>query len=168
MNIATTATTISQTPTSATWTRFIAGLATQVRGWRYQGGKRDLRLDLLRGFAALAMIVDHIGGQSWLQPVTGGNRFLVSAAEPFVFISGALVGILYGKLMLTQGAIAGLRKTAGRAAKLYLLTIVLTLGFAAAGSLLGLWWSTDLGSVSLPDYLVDVVTLRRTTFLVDA
>ena len=167
MSIATTAGTINQTRTSDTWTRFLAGLVSQVQGWRYQGGKRDLRLDLLRGFAALAMIVDHTGGQSWLQPVTGGNRFLVSAAEPFVFISGALAGIVYGKLMLTQGALAGLRKTASRAAKLYLLTIVLTLGFAAAGSLLGLWWSTDLGSGSLRDYLVDVVTLRRTTFLVD-
>src|SRR3954471_12583853 len=29
------------------------------------GGRRDLRLDFLRGFCALAMIIDHVGGASW-------------------------------------------------------------------------------------------------------
>ena len=34
---------------------------------------RDPRLDLLRGFCVFAMIVDHIGGSSWLYALTGGN-----------------------------------------------------------------------------------------------
>ncbi|MFN8517428.1 MAG: OpgC domain-containing protein [Chloroflexia bacterium] len=47
-------------------------------GWRYVAEeKRDLRLDLLRGFAVFAMVVDHIGGASWLYALTGGNRFFV-------------------------------------------------------------------------------------------
>src|SRR5581483_5784853 len=54
-------------------------------------GRRDLRLDFLRGFCALAMIVDHIGGASWLYALTGGNRFFTSAAEGFIFISGLVV-----------------------------------------------------------------------------
>jgi uncharacterized membrane protein len=36
-------------------------VAEREEKWRYDGGKRDLRLDLLRGFAAFAMITDHIG-----------------------------------------------------------------------------------------------------------
>src|ERR671939_252994 len=67
-------------------------------GWRYAAeGKRDLRLDFLRGFGGFAMVVDHLGGDSWLYALTGGNRFLVSAAEGFVFISGAVAGIVYGR-----------------------------------------------------------------------
>ena len=45
-------------------------------------GKRDLRVDLLRGFCVFVMIVDHVGGEtSWLYGLTGGNHFFVSAAE---------------------------------------------------------------------------------------
>ena len=45
-------------------------------------GKRDLRIDLLRGFCVFVMIVDHVGGEtSWLYALTGGNRLYVSAAE---------------------------------------------------------------------------------------
>jgi hypothetical protein len=55
----------------------------------YMAGKRDLRIDLLRGAAIVAMVVDHVGGdQSWLYALTGGNRFYVSAAEAFLFLSG--------------------------------------------------------------------------------
>ncbi|MBV9173234.1 MAG: OpgC domain-containing protein, partial [Chloroflexi bacterium] len=56
---------------------------------------RDLRLDLLRGFAVLAMLIDHIGGQSPLYAVSGGDQFFTSAAEGFVAISGFLVGHVY-------------------------------------------------------------------------
>jgi uncharacterized membrane protein len=49
--------------------------------WRYEGDERDLRLDLLRGFAVIATVADHIGGaHSWLYAMTGGDRFFVSAA----------------------------------------------------------------------------------------
>src|SRR5205809_973889 len=55
-----------------------APAARPADGWRYvQEGKRDLRLDLLRGFAVFAMVADHIGGVSWLYALTGGNRFFV-------------------------------------------------------------------------------------------
>ena len=34
-----------------------------LRRWRYaEVGRRDLRLDFLRGFCAFAMVVDHLGG----------------------------------------------------------------------------------------------------------
>src|ERR671932_2572214 len=66
--------------------------------WAYTPGpgRRDARLDLLRGFAVFAMVVDHFGGKSWLTLLTGGNEFLVSAAEGFVFLSGFVMGMGYG------------------------------------------------------------------------
>src|ERR687884_1394995 len=70
----------------------------RVAAWAYPpgSGRRDLRLDLLRGFAVFAMVVDHFGGRSFLTFLTGGNEFLVSAAEGFVFLSGFVMGMVYG------------------------------------------------------------------------
>src|SRR5689334_18236761 len=73
-------------------------------------GSRDLRLDFLRGFAVLAMVVDHIGGPSWLYALTGGNKFYTSAAEGFIFISGLLVGVVYGRIVQRDGFVVGMRK----------------------------------------------------------
>ena len=72
--------------------------------WSYAAlDKRDLRLDLLRGFAVMVMVIDHFGGSSWLYLITGGNNFFVSGAEAFVFISGFVVGMVYGGIALKQG-----------------------------------------------------------------
>src|SRR5919205_1462897 len=70
----------------------------RVAAWAYPpgSGRRDLQLDLLRGFAVFAMVVDHFGGRSLLTFLTGGNEFLVSAAEGFVFLSGFVMGMVYG------------------------------------------------------------------------
>src|SRR5258707_6673504 len=75
-------------------------LLKRVRTWSYYrtadvASRRDLRLDLLRGFCIFAMVVDHFGGDSWLYAITGGNRFYVSAAEGFIFISGFVMGQAY-------------------------------------------------------------------------
>src|SRR5690242_2839677 len=98
----------------------VAELISHEREWHYEGGRRDLRLDLMRGFAAFAMIADHIGGRgSWLYALTGGNDFFVSAAEAFVFISGAVMGIVYLHVLETQGLTAMLMKTLHRTKQLY-------------------------------------------------
>ena len=71
--------------------------------WIYRSASsRDLRLDWLRGYATMAMVVDHIGSSSYLYVVTGGNIFFVSAAEAFVFISGMIVGLVYGETLRTS------------------------------------------------------------------
>ncbi|MBI5464744.1 MAG: septum formation initiator family protein, partial [Ignavibacteriales bacterium] len=44
-----------------------------------------------------------LGGASWLYLITGGNTFFVSAAEAFIFISGLVVGMVYGGIALKQG-----------------------------------------------------------------
>lgn len=146
----------------------LAAATALVRSWRYAGGKRDLRLDLLRGFAAFAMIVDHVGGQrSLLYPLTGGNRFFVSAAELFVFISGLTVGIVYGGLIVRQGLGAAVLKALRRAWTLYLLTLLLTFTFAAISLVLVLPWAPRLTPESAPGWALGVVLLQRTYFLAD-
>ena len=102
-------------------------LGVLLASWRYVGGKRDLRFDLLRGFAVLAMVIDHIGGDSsWLYHLSGGNRFYTSAAEGFVFISGLVLGIVYSSLIARQGLAEGMIKALRRAGVLYTLTVFLS------------------------------------------
>jgi hypothetical protein len=51
----------------------------------------------------------------------------VSAAEVYVFISGAVMGIVYHNVFIRQGLGAMLMKAFYRAWQLYVLTILLTL-----------------------------------------
>jgi len=139
-----------------------------TRSWCYSGGKRDLRLDLLRGFAVLAMVADHIGGErSWLYAITGGDAFFVSAAEVFVFISGLLMGMIYAGVIARQGLGAALMKSLQRAWTLYLMTVTLTLTFMILSAQLGLGWDSEMSGATWSDLLVSVLTLHRTFYLTD-
>ncbi len=143
-------------------------LTRALEGWRYRGGRRDLRLDLLRGFAAFAMVVDHVGGnESWLYPVTGGNRFFVSAAEAFVLISGIVLGIVYRGVVEKRGIADALMKALQRAWMLYLVTVLLTLTFTWLSHALRLSWAPPLGDGGALGFVLNVVTLHRTVYLVD-
>src|SRR5205823_4301125 len=98
--------------------------------WQYvPAGRRDLRLDFLRGYCAFAMIIDHMGGASFLYPLTGGNRFFVSAAEGFIFLSGMLVGFIYGPRIAQRGLEEVQLHVLRRAATLYGVTLGLTFTF---------------------------------------
>ena len=138
-------------------------MRTLTSNWKYvDTGSRDLRLDLLRGYAVFAMAVDHIGGGNALHLLTGGNRFLVSAAEAFVFISGVTVGMVYGRYPLRLAA----RRGFGRAWTLYSIAIWLALAFAAGAS----FFDLPKGAAFAADparFVRDIVLLRRTFYLVD-
>ncbi|HSF30593.1 MAG TPA: OpgC domain-containing protein [Candidatus Tectomicrobia bacterium] len=136
--------------------------------WRYEVGKRDLRLDLLRGFAVIAMIVDHIGGErSWLYALTGGDAFFVSAAEVFVFISGLLMGIIYAGVITRQGLGAALLKSLQRAWSLYLMTVILTMTLMALSAQWRLGWGSGATDTTWPELIISVLMLHRTFFLTD-
>ena len=77
--------------------------------------RRDLRVDFLRGFCIFAMVVDHFGGDSWLYALTGGNRFYVSAAEGFIFISGFVMGQAYRSKRDRSGLTAAMTDALKRA-----------------------------------------------------
>ena len=139
-----------------------------INAWRYEVGKRDLRLDLLRGFAVIAMVADHVGGErSWLYAITGGDAFFVSAAEIFMFISGLLMGIIYAGVIARQGLGAALMKSLQRAWTLYLMTVTLTLTLMALSAQLGLGWGSGVTDTTWPDFIVSVLTLHRTFYLTD-
>jgi hypothetical protein len=147
--------------------RLLTAASALARRWRYQGGRRDVRLDLLRGFSAFAMVVDHVGGRdSWLYALTGGNRFMVSAAEAFVLISGVVLGIVYRGVVQNRGVVAALMKALHRAWMLYVTTVLLTFAFAALSGLMGLPWAPDLDE-GVRRFAIEVATLHRTYFLAD-
>jgi enterochelin esterase-like enzyme len=130
-------------------------------------GGRDLRIDLLRGFCVLAMVVDHIGGPSVLYALTGGNRFYTSAAEAFIFISGLVMGLAYRRIVERDGLGGALRRAMERTLALYLLTITLTLLFIPAWEFLATRRAQGVDFQDPAGFIVSVLTLHRTYYLVD-
>src|SRR6185312_714123 len=121
----------------------LTSLESLLAACRYVSGPigRDLRLDLLRGFCVFAMVVDHVGGGSWLYALTGGNRGPITAAEGFVFLSGLVLGIVSRQRLARDGLRAAVRSSLERAWTLYGLTVTLTLIFVGltAGTDLAIW-----------------------------
>lgn len=160
-----TARTAVATPEAASPARWFVAL---WREWRYVGGKRDLRLDLLRGFAVFAMVANHIGGESsWLYTITGGNRFFVTAAELFVFLSGLVMGLVYGRSIPRRGLEVALVKVLRRVALLYILAVIFSFVFGAGSAWLGLTWGPSLEEMRSLEYVISVVTFHRTFYLAD-
>lgn len=123
--------------------------------------KRDLRLDFLRGFALCAMIVDHLGCTSWLHAITGGDRFFVSGAEAFLFISGLLVGIVHGGTARTISLAVATKRILKRAWELYLLAVTLALIFLILDSARVITLENGL------QLFIAALTLQRTYPIVD-
>jgi len=93
------------------------------------GDGRDERLDLLRGFCLLKMVLSHL----WPQPVDLQPLFgFVSAAEGFFLISGVTTGIVFGRRAESAGLVFASRSLARRGARLYLLNLALVFLFFAA------------------------------------
>ena len=146
------------------------GFALQhtVEAWRYPAAeKRDMRLDILRGFAVLVMVVDHFGGASWLYLITGNNTFFTSGAEAFVLISGMVVGIVYGGIAQREGLRTAVVKALQRAWTLYKLTIVMTLVFAIVSKWFNLPWAEGVEIDDPIPFVLNVLFLRQTIYLAD-
>jgi hypothetical protein len=75
--------------------------------------------------------VDHVGGESLFTRFTGHNTFLVSAAEGFVFISGLLMGIVYGGRIVKRNLRDGLEGVLRRVGRLHMTVAAMTLAFVA-------------------------------------
>jgi hypothetical protein len=114
------------------------------------------------------MVADRIGGEhSWLYVMTGGDRFVVSAAEVFVFLSGLVLGLISAGVIARQALAVALLKALQRVRTLYLLTVTLILMFAALSRQLGLWWAPPVTVATWPDFILSVLTPHRTYFLID-
>ncbi|TQF40065.1 membrane protein [Bradyrhizobium sp. UNPF46] len=92
--------------------------------------ERDLRLDLFRGIGLWMIFLDHIPHEvvAWL---TLRDYGFSDAAEVFVFISGYLVGWLYGPVIAGGYFLAALKRLWRRALSLYVAHIMLFLLFTA-------------------------------------
>lgn len=95
----------------------------------FAGGKRlgrDLRIDLLRGFALLTIFIDHVPDNP-LNLLTLRNFGFSDAAELFVILAGISAMFAYGKLFERDGARLGIRRVLGRCLRLYVFQIGLLL-----------------------------------------
>ena len=90
-----------------------------AKAWLYSGKtSRDSRVDLMRGFAIVFVVVNHVGMTSLFQLFTQEAVGFVSGAELFVLLSGLVLGMVYGpKAQDGIGQVA--EKTSRRAGKLY-------------------------------------------------
>lgn len=141
------------------------GIRAMIAGWAYvRVDRRDLRLDFLRGYCVFAMTVDHLDAPTWLYVLTGGNRFFVSAAEGFVFISGLVMGMVYRPLSERSGMRVVATKALMRAGLLYLVTVGATLGFMWLSARFGLPWSAG---IDLHEATPEVLLLLRSFYLTD-
>ncbi len=128
--------------------------------------RRDLRWDFLRGFCVFAMVIDHLGGDSWLYAITGGNRFYVSAAEGFIFISGFVMGQAYLRKMQRSSITQAMTDALSRARTLYVATATLSVIFSALYLYtdVALWTGRDfgLGIESFDEVVIGAFTLHFT------
>jgi hypothetical protein len=81
---------------------------------------RDVPLDLLRGLAMVILVVNHVRLESPLGSVTSA---VLSAAEVLVAVSGVVVGMVFGRRWLTEGAHATTAMLLRRSRKLYLASV---------------------------------------------
>jgi hypothetical protein len=89
-------------------------------------GKRDLRLDLLRGIGQWMVFLDHIP-YNFLNWFTLRNYGFSDAAEFFVFISGYSIGFAYGPAVKGGLLLAAAKRLWTRASQLYAAHIFLCL-----------------------------------------
>ena len=83
---------------------------------------RDCRLDLFRGLANWAIVLDHIQPEM-LGSVTRNYGFS-DAADLFVFISGYTAAFVFGRVMIERGYLAAMSRLARRAFELYIAHII--------------------------------------------
>jgi hypothetical protein len=99
--------------------------------------KRMVELDVLRGFLLLMMVVNH--SPSPLRLLTDQPIGFFSTAEPFVFISALLAGLLFQKRREKLGFAAARAATLQRALKIYRAHLITLFVVFAVGSLFLAW-----------------------------
>ncbi len=102
-------------------------LLRPVRAWAYAGtSSRDARIDMLRGMAIVFVVVNHVGLTSLFQLLTQETIGVVSGAELFVLLSGAVLGLVYGP-RATDHLGDVVDRTSRRAWKLYVTALAVVL-----------------------------------------
>ena len=129
-------------------------------GQPFTAGKRDLRLDYLRGYCIFVMTLTHLGLASPLIFVTGGSRFLINAAEVFFFISGFTIGLIAAGRPLGQQVASRL----GRAWLIYRYVVLFSFLLTA---LLSLELFREHSRGELAGWMIRILTLKEGAFDMD-
>src|SRR4029450_11636801 len=82
-------------------------------------GKRDVRIDFLRGLAMTCVINNHSKLSSLLSWFSYARFWVVTAAEVFVVLAGVVLGMVYGRRLVRDGWRAVVNGLGRRAALLY-------------------------------------------------
>jgi hypothetical protein len=90
-------------------------------------GSRDFRIDWLRGLAMTCVIINHSKMSSLLSWFSYERFWVVTAAEVFVVLSGAVLGMVYGKRLVRDGWRAVVQGLSLRALTLYAAFVAVTL-----------------------------------------
>lgn len=96
--------------------------------WAYQGSAtrgRDLRIDFLRGWAMVIMVVAHTEVFSVFNLFTSERLGLISGAEGFVLFSGFVLGQVYRPRLRIDGWITSIYRLWSRAWKLYIVSLII-------------------------------------------
>lgn len=139
----------------------------RLQTWRYANTQaRDLRLDWLRGYCVVIMIIDHLATfPAWTVFLTGGNRLWVSGAEGFVLISGLTLGMVYRGRSVERGWGWSISHVLQRAVKLYAISVAGHWLLSTGDYVLRVWRDrpTDLPDNYL-DTLINVIFHARYYF----
>ncbi|WP_298586422.1 OpgC domain-containing protein [uncultured Kocuria sp.] len=106
---------------------WVLPLRGPARAWAYADpSRRDLRIDMLRGAAIVFVVVNHVGIASVFQLLTQETVGVVSGAELFVLLSGAVLGMVHGPRAKDDLGVV-VDRTISRAWKLYVTALVVVL-----------------------------------------
>jgi hypothetical protein len=145
--------------------------ASIPKAWRYRERPdgRDLRIDLVRGVAITAVVVDHLAfwrpaSYSFIHLATVERVGPVSAAELFVLLSGLVIGLVHRRRIEVDGWATAARHLAARSFLLYRVAVIGGVSFWLLGFVPR--HSSELFPRSSLDDLrstaADVVLLRQT------
>lgn len=130
------------------------------------GRRRDLALDLLRGYFLVVIMIDHLRfAANPFYLISGRQSLWVTAAEGFVLISGFLVGMLRGDQVRRDGLAAASRHVVRRALVLAAWCAGLTIALRAISTATGYW--PDVPNADAPGSLVEYAAgalVLRTTY----
>jgi hypothetical protein len=109
-------------------------------------GKRDVRIDWLRGLAMTCVIVNHSKLSSLLSWFSYERFWVVTAAEVFVVLSGVVLGMVYGRRLARDGWRAVVDGLGHRALLLYGVFVGVTVSVLVLGAA-----GIDIKSLSASD-----------------
>ncbi len=94
------------------------------------GSERDLRLDFFRGLALFSIFIDHVPDIAF-GAFTIHFTGLFDSAEVFIFISGYTAGLVYGRILQTEGTLSATMRIYHRVWQLYVAHVFLFMMFMA-------------------------------------